>query len=151
MQDVILLPKKIFSQNYYSHITYKYIIGAGNKLIWGLSALGAGGCEFKSHFLDIKSMLIESMLELVPVMATLNILIITRENTTRLKKNSLEWSLLTLTATLFLWASFDREGQFQAIKNWSEFLGRHLLRWMVSPSFSFFLTALLTPICVLIS
>ena len=32
------------------------LIGAGNKLIGGLSALGAGGCEFKSHFLDIKSM-----------------------------------------------------------------------------------------------
>ena len=62
--------------------------------------MGAGGCEFKSHFLDKdhlygllfiehKSMLRESMLELVilfPVMATLNILIIMRENTTRLKK-----------------------------------------------------------------
>ena len=41
------------------------LIGAGNKLIGGLSALGAGGCEFKSHFLDIKSILRESMLELV--------------------------------------------------------------------------------------
>ena len=106
------------------------LIGAGNKLIGGLSALGAGGCEFKSHFLDKdhlygllfiehKSMLRESMLELVilfPVMATLNILIIMRKNTTRLKKIALEWSLLTLTATLFLWASFDGEGQFQAIK-----------------------------------
>ena len=95
-----------------------------------MSALGAGGCEFKSHFLDKdhlygllftehKSRLRESMLELVilfPVMATLNILIIMRENTTRLKKIALEWSLLTLTATLFLWASFDREEQFQAIK-----------------------------------
>ena len=95
-------------------------------------------------------------------MATLNILIIRRENTTRyhillrnitynvllsmyyvllrttyyyvlrtttyyvllrsttttyyVKKIGLEWSLLTLTATLFLWASFDGEGQFQAIK-----------------------------------
>ena len=60
------------------------LIGAGNKLIGGLSALGAGGCEFKSQFLDKdhlyglmfiehKSMLRESMLELVilfPVMAT---------------------------------------------------------------------------------
>ena len=59
------------------------------------------------------------MLELVilfPVIATLNILIIMRENTTRLKKICFEWSLLMLTATLFLWASFDGEGQFQAIK-----------------------------------
>ena len=28
------------------------LIWAGNKLIGGLSGLGAGGCEFKSHFLD---------------------------------------------------------------------------------------------------
>jgi len=59
------------------------------------------------------------MLELVilfPMMATLNILIIMRDNAIRLKKIALEWSLLTLTATLFLWASFDGEGQFQAIK-----------------------------------
>ena len=41
------------------------LIRAGNKLIGGLSVLGAGGCEFKSHFFDIKSMLRESMLELV--------------------------------------------------------------------------------------
>ena len=49
------------------------LIGAGNKLIGGLSALGAGGCEFKSHFLhkdylygllfiENKSMLRESIL-----------------------------------------------------------------------------------------
>ena len=72
-----------------------------------------------SHFLDIKSMLRESMLELVilfPVMATLNILIIMRENTTRFKKIALEWSLLTLTATLFFMGFFYGEGQFQAIK-----------------------------------
>lgn len=67
----------------------------------------------------IFSRLKESMLELVilfPMMATLNILIIMRDNAIRLKKIALEWSLLTLTATLFLWASFDGEGQFQAIK-----------------------------------
>ena len=77
--------------------------GQGIKLIGGLSALGAGGCEFKSHFLDKdhiygllfiehKSMLRESMLELVilfPVMATLNILIIMRENTHKIKKKLL--------------------------------------------------------------
>lgn len=81
--------------------------------------MGVKGCEFKSHFLEIKFMLRESMLELVmlfPMMATLNILIIMRDNAIRLKKIALEWSLLTLTATLFLWASFDGEGQFQAIK-----------------------------------
>ena len=138
---------------------------AGNKLIGGLSALGAGGCEFKSHFLDKdhlygllfikhKSMLRESMLELVilfPVMATLNILIIMRENTTRLKKIALEWSLLTLTATLFYGLLLMERGNFKLLKNWSKFPGRRLLRWMVSPSFFKILTALLAPICVLIS
>ena len=39
-----------------------------------------------------------SIYSLFPVMATLNILIIMRENTTRLNKIGLEWSLLTLTA-----------------------------------------------------
>ena len=60
------------------------------------------------------------MLELVvlyPVMGILNILIIRRENNIILKKVALEWSLLTLTATIFLWASFDGEGQFEAIQN----------------------------------
>ena len=125
------------------------LIGAGNKLIGELSALEAGGCEFKSHFLDKdhlygllfiehKSMLRESVLELVilfPVMATLNILIIMRENTTRLKKNALEWSLLTLTATLFYGLLLTERGNFKLLKNWSEFPGRRLLRWMVSSSF----------------
>ena len=60
------------------------LIGAGNKLIGGFSALGAGGCEFKSHFLDKdhlygllfiehKSMLRESMLELVILFPDKNI------------------------------------------------------------------------------
>lgn len=59
------------------------------------------------------------MLELVvlfPVMGIFNILIIIRENDIRLKKIVLEWSLLTLAATVLLWVSFDGEGQFQAIK-----------------------------------
>ena len=141
------------------------LIGAGNKLIGGLSALGAGCCEFKSHFLDKdhiygllfiehKSMLRESMLELVilfPVMATLNILIIMRENSTRFKKIALEWSFLTLTATLFYGLLLTERSNFKLLKNWSEFPGRRLLRWMVSPSFFKILTALLAPICGLIS
>ena len=67
----------------------------------------------------VSLMLRENMLELVvlfPLMGIFNILIIIRENDIRLKKIALEWSLLTLTATILLWVSFDGEGQFQAIK-----------------------------------
>ena len=76
------------------------LIRAGNKLIGGLSVLGAGGCEFKSHFFDIKSML----REYVGISNFYGLLLTERDN-------------------------------FKLLKNWSEFLGRHLLRWMVSPSF----------------
>ena len=64
-------------------------------------------------------MLRERMLELVilfPVMATINILIIMRENTTRLKKNCFRVVFVNVNSNPFLWASFDGEGQFQAIK-----------------------------------
>lgn len=73
-----------------------------------------------SSLISLTRVLRESMLELIilfPVMGIFNILIIIRENKIRLKKIALEWSLLTLTATILLWASFDGEGQFQAIKN----------------------------------
>jgi len=94
------------------------------------------------------------MLELVilfPMMATLNILIIMRDNAIRLKKIALEWSLLTLTATLFLWASFDGEGQFQAIKKFEWITGSVPFAVDGISLFFLILTALLTPICVLIS
>ena len=82
--------------------------------------MGAGGCEFKSHFLDKdhlygllfiehKSMLRESMLELVilyPVMATLNILIIMRENTTRLKKNCFRVVFVNVNSNPFFMGFF---------------------------------------------
>lgn len=60
------------------------------------------------------------MLELVvlfPVMGIFNILIIRRDNDIILKKVALEWSLLTLTATILLWTCFDGEGPFQVFKN----------------------------------
>ena len=100
------------------------------------------------------------MLELVfifPLIGGLRLLIIPRENIVKLKKTALEWSLFTLTVTILLWASFDGEGQFQAIK---------IIEWIpgVEPIFGpalfavdgisiFFLilTALLTSICILIS
>ncbi len=112
-----------------------------------MSALGVGGYGFKSHFL-------EKMLELVvlfPVMGIINILVIIREKNIRLKTIALEWSLLTLTATILLWASFDGEGQFQAIKKFEWVPGSVLFAVDGISLFFLILTALLTPICVLIS
>ena len=43
-------------------------------------------------------------------------MLIPRDNSVRLKKPALEWSLFTLAATILLWASFDGDGQYQAIK-----------------------------------
>lgn len=100
------------------------------------------------------------MLGLVFLLNFINIfliLITPRENISRLWKIALQWSLLTLTATILLWATFDGEGLFQEIKR---------IEWVpgIEPIFSpalfavdgisvFFLilTALLTPICILIS
>ena len=93
---------------------------AGNKLIGGLSALGAGGCEFKSHFLDKdhlygllfiehKSMLRESMLELVilfPVMATLNILIINEGEHHKIKKNCFRVVFVNVNSNPFFMGFF---------------------------------------------
>ena len=92
-----------------------------------------------------------SMLELVvlfPVMGILNILM---GNNIRLKKIALEWSLLTLTATILLWASFDGEGQFQAIKKIEWVPGSAFFAVDGISLFFLILTALLTPICILIS
>ena len=59
------------------------------------------------------------MLELVfmiPLFGGIGLILIPRDNSIRLKKAALEWSLLTLTATILLGASFDGDGQFQAIR-----------------------------------
>lgn len=59
----------------------------------------------------------ENMLDLVfilPLAGIIYLIIIPRDNSVRLKKTALEWSLLTLMATILLWGSFDGEGQFQA-------------------------------------
>lgn len=59
------------------------------------------------------------MLELVfiiPLFGGMVLILTPRSNSVRLKKAALEWSLLTLTATILLGASFDGDGQFQAIK-----------------------------------
>lgn len=60
------------------------------------------------------------MLELafiLPLAGVIFLIIIPRDNSIRLKKTALEWSLLTLMGTILLWGSFDGGGQFQgAIK-----------------------------------
>ena len=86
-----------------------------------------------------------------------HLILITRDDNVRLKKAALSWSLIILVTTILLWVSFDGDGQFQAVVR---------LRWIpgVEPIFGpvvfavdgisiFFLilTALLVPICVLIS
>nr|QJS34588.1 NADH dehydrogenase subunit 4 [Phanopathes sp. NB-2020] len=89
----------------------------------------------------------------------INVMRTPRDNDVKLKRTALEWSLATLTATLILWGAFDSEGQFQTINQ---------TEWIVSPTFNFqwgpillavdgislfflILTALLIPICILIS
>ena len=94
---------------------------------------------------------------ILPLMGMVALLITPRNEIMRLWKVGLEWSVLTLTGTILLWSSFDGEGQFKVV---------HRLEWMpsVEPGFGvivfgvdgasiFFiiLTALLIPICVLIS
>lgn len=100
------------------------------------------------------------MLELIfilPLIGSFFLLITPRENIVRLWKIGLEWSLLTLTITILLWASFDGEGQFQAIKKFDWIFSIEpvfgSLYFAVDGISIFFivLTALLTPICILIS
>ena len=45
----------------------------------------------------------------------IHLILIPRDNYVTLKKVALDWSLITLAATILLWASFGGDGQFQAI------------------------------------
>lgn len=56
------------------------------------------------------------LVALLPTMGVFNIFVIIRECNRKLKTIGFEWSLLTLIGTIVLWASFDGEGQFQAIE-----------------------------------
>nr|YP_009159671.1 NADH dehydrogenase subunit 4 [Halcampoides purpureus]AKQ50944.1 NADH dehydrogenase subunit 4 [Halcampoides purpureus] len=89
----------------------------------------------------------------------INVMRVPRDDSVKLKRAALEWSLATLTATLILWAAFDLEGQFQTI-NQTEWIVPSALNFKWGPIFFavdgislFFLilTALLVPICILIS
>nr|YP_008815406.1 NADH dehydrogenase subunit 4 [Acropora horrida]AGY60801.1 NADH dehydrogenase subunit 4 [Acropora horrida] len=92
-------------------------------------------------------------------MGGINVMKVSREDGVKLKKVALEWSLAILISVLVLWGAFDLEGQFQIINR---------IEWIVSPAlnfqwgpgvfaldgvslFFFVLTALLIPICILIS
>nr|YP_009413537.1 NADH dehydrogenase subunit 4 [Zoanthus sansibaricus]ASM81635.1 NADH dehydrogenase subunit 4 [Zoanthus sansibaricus] len=96
---------------------------------------------------------------LLLILGIISVIRIPSDNDARLKRTALEWSLATLAATLILWGAFDSGGQFQTINQ---------TEWVVSPAlnfqwgpivlavdgislFFFILTALLIPICILIS
>nr|YP_010133399.1 NADH dehydrogenase subunit 4 [Exaiptasia diaphana]CDG50907.1 NADH dehydrogenase subunit 4 [Exaiptasia diaphana]CDG50921.1 NADH dehydrogenase subunit 4 [Exaiptasia diaphana] len=100
-----------------------------------------------------------SLIFLLLFLGIINVMRIPRDNNVKLKRVGLEWSLATLAATLILWAAFDIEGQFQTI-NQTEWIVPPALNFKWGPLFLavdgislFFLilTALLTPICILIS
>ena len=92
-------------------------------------------------------------------MGIINVMKVSREDSVKLKRVALEWSLAVLISALVLWGAFDLEGQFQIINR---------IEWIISPAlnlqwgpgvfaldgaslFFFVLTALLIPICILIS
>ena len=131
---------------------------AGSISIGRLSALEVEGYGFEPRFSEMWNF--EYMLELIyilPLIGIIFLLIKPREDIVGLWKIGLECSLLTLTVTIFLWASFDGEGQFQAIKKFDWIFSIEpvfgVLNFAVDGISIFFivLTALLTPICILIS
>nr|YP_004123488.1 NADH dehydrogenase subunit 4 [Halisarca harmelini]ADT81739.1 NADH dehydrogenase subunit 4 [Halisarca harmelini] len=93
---------------------------------------------------------------LLPIIGIILLIKTPRNDGEKLKRIGLEWSLLTFTATILLWASFDG-GSFQTINLFSWIL--NLMTSSVNIVFAvdgisvFFLvlTGLLIPICVLIS
>lgn len=92
---------------------------------------------------------------LIPLLGIAHLTRIPRESFVRLKRAALGWSLVELSSTIGLWATFDECGQFQAIikVKWT------LLEPICSPVlavdgisiFFIILTAFLTPICILVS
>lgn len=79
-------------------------------LLWERKVMGSSPISLRR---------LEYMLDLIfllPLIGSCILLVTSRENIERLWKIGLEWSLLTLTVTILLWASLDGEGQFQAIK-----------------------------------
>lgn len=124
---------------------------SGNISIGRLSTLGVEGYGFNSHSPDMLNLVF-----MFPLIGIFLLIITSRDKTEKLKKIALEWSLFTLTATILLWASFDREGQIQIIKkiNWiiiEPLFGPIIFGVDGVSIFFVILTALLIPICVLIS
>nr|YP_004123208.1 NADH dehydrogenase subunit 4 [Oscarella viridis]ADO51461.1 NADH dehydrogenase subunit 4 [Oscarella viridis] len=93
------------------------------------------------------------------LIGALHVMFIPRENSIKLKLTALQWTLATLTATIILWISFDGEGQFQAtqiiewISSTTDLWSSGMVVFAVDGISIFFiiLTALLIPICILIS
>lgn len=86
-----------------------------------------------------------------------NLLIIPKINTNKIKKRALEWSLLTLIVSFFMWFLYDNQTTFQIQKilNWLFSIEPKLnFIYFAVDGISFFfilLTTLLIPICILIS
>ena len=89
---------------------------------------------------------------LMPALGIANVLMVRRHQHNRLKRVALVWSLCTLTATNALWASMDSGMGLQCWckMNWS---GSGAIVFAVDglSIYLVLLTALLVPICVLIS
>lgn len=87
----------------------------------------------------------------------IHLILIPRDNYVALKKVALDWSLITLAATILLWASFGGDGQFQAIFKFKwipaiePIFGSVVFAVDGVSIFFLILTALLVPICILIS
>ena len=97
-----------------------------------------------------------NLIFIFPIIGMIFLIFTSRDNIEKLKKIALEWSLFTLTATILLWASFDGEAQFQIIKkvNWiviEPLFGPIIFGVDGISIFFIILTALLIPICILIS
>nr|QBM10212.1 NADH dehydrogenase subunit 4 [Amplexidiscus fenestrafer] len=100
-----------------------------------------------------------SLVFLLLFMGMAHVMGVPREEGDKLKRVALEWGLAILACTLVLWGAFDVEGQFQII-NQIEWIFSPILNFQWGPVilaldgvslFFFILTALLIPICILIS
>lgn len=63
---------------------------AGNISIGRLFALGVGGCEFNSHFPDVREKKMLELVFLIPLFGGIALILTPRDNGVRLKKAALE-------------------------------------------------------------
>jgi len=81
----------------------------------------------------------------------LTVILTSREDLKTLRRQTLKWSLITFSLSILLLVSFHQEAHFQHTISLS--LGNYILLFAVDGVSIFFviLTALLIPICILIS